>query len=469
MYRHSQSTKASVVRSSRASQRQERRTQRDEQFGADALHVMQDMGVAQDSMASRPPQSTNAKSKMKKNRSRGHTIRNTLGGEENGKKSMVGVQGGASKDTSSSKTSNASSKKSNGSVKSGKSGKGGRSGNERNRRKNKLNGKVFALSMELIEHVSKGRLEFAEKKIVQGASPDFKDYDKRTPLHLAASEGHLNVVEMLLKRGANPDVKDRWGSKPYDDAVKHGFKEIAETLRAYFAEDQEDTLNKEQHDGLELMEYASRGLETHVREKIAEGTNAGFADYDKRTALHLASCEGYWKIVELLLRNGADASFKDRFGHTAVDDAMMNGRLQVLQIMDNMGVKIPQHIFDKSFTPEFERNMRLIDVCARGNIGKAQKLLMEGADARFADYDLRTPLHLACAEGHGNVVKMLMNAGADASAEDRWNATPFDEAIKNGHQQVMTVLEETVKGDASISPVSVSLASSHRDIPTAFA
>lgn len=314
-------------------------------------------------------------------------------------------------------------------------------GSGRRVQKKKLDAKMFALSMELIEHVSKGQPELAEEKIKQGVSPNYADYDKRTPLHLAAVEGHLEVVEMLLRNGANVNVEDRWGSKPYDEAVKNNYTEIAGILREHGEEGGEHTLAKEHHDGLELLEYCARGFEKSVREKIASGTKAQFADYDLRTPLHLAACEGHTKIVELLLKNGADATFKDRFGHTAVDNAMMNGMLEVLEVMDKAGVKIAAHIFDRSCTPEFERNMMFIDICAKGNVAKAMKLLREGADAAFEDYDLRTPLHLACAEGRVNVVKLLMQAGACAAVEDRWKATPFDEAVKNGHEEVVRLLE----------------------------
>ena len=41
-----------------------------------------------------------------------------------------------------------------------------------------------------------------------------KDYDDRTPLHIAGEAGLTKIYNILLKGGANPNAKDIWGKIP---------------------------------------------------------------------------------------------------------------------------------------------------------------------------------------------------------------------------------------------------------------
>ncbi|KAI1726768.1 glutaminase domain-containing protein [Ditylenchus destructor] len=62
-------------------------------------------------------------------------------------------------------------------------------------------------------------------------------------------------------------------------------------------------------------------LET-IRRLFLQGVSMNLADYDGRTALHLAACEGHTIIVKFLLHVAkVDHTIKDRWGRTALDDA----------------------------------------------------------------------------------------------------------------------------------------------------
>ncbi|KAK4418636.1 Integrin-linked protein kinase [Sesamum alatum] len=68
-----------------------------------------------------------------------------------------------------------------------------------------------------------------------------------------------------------------------------------------------------------------------------KGVNTNLADYDKRTALHLASCEGCTEIVILLLERGADVNSMDRWGRTPLSDARSFGHQEICKILEAHG------------------------------------------------------------------------------------------------------------------------------------
>ncbi|KAJ8623886.1 hypothetical protein MRB53_032416 [Persea americana] len=66
----------------------------------------------------------------------------------------------------------------------------------------------------------------------------------------------------------------------------------------------------------QLLYYASKGNKDGVLGELEKGVSPNLADYEKRTALHLASCEGHMEVVELLLEKEANVNSVDRRGRT---------------------------------------------------------------------------------------------------------------------------------------------------------
>lgn len=48
------------------------------------------------------------------------------------------------------------------------------------------------------------------------------DYDKRTPLHLAASNGQLKTIKYMIEEAQIKEISpvDNWGNTPTDDALR---------------------------------------------------------------------------------------------------------------------------------------------------------------------------------------------------------------------------------------------------------
>ena len=63
-------------------------------------------------------------------------------------------------------------------------------------------------------------------------------------------------------------------------------------------------------------------MKNHTKHSQCVSVNK--ADYDGRTPLHLAACEGHLEAIRYLLSQGAIVHLRDRFGNTALVDAIKN-------------------------------------------------------------------------------------------------------------------------------------------------
>lgn len=61
----------------------------------------------------------------------------------------------------------------------------------------------------LCKAVVRGDTDFLKRVLSYGVDPNSKDYDHRTPLHVAASEGLYLMVKLLLEAGASVFTRDR--------------------------------------------------------------------------------------------------------------------------------------------------------------------------------------------------------------------------------------------------------------------
>ncbi|CAM8995843.1 unnamed protein product [Rhodiola kirilowii] len=82
----------------------------------------------------------------------------------------------------------------------------------------------------LCEAVARKDIAFLKRVLAYGTNPNSKNYDGRTPLHVAAADGLHIIACVLLDAGSSVLSKDRWGNSPLDEARIGGDKSLIKML-----------------------------------------------------------------------------------------------------------------------------------------------------------------------------------------------------------------------------------------------
>ncbi|GFP94887.1 potassium channel skor [Phtheirospermum japonicum] len=78
--------------------------------------------------------------------------------------------------------------------------------------------------------VARGDSDLLRRVLQNGIDSNSRDYDRRTPLHIAASQGLYLMAKLLLEAGASVFLKDRWGNTPMDEGRMCGNKNMIRLL-----------------------------------------------------------------------------------------------------------------------------------------------------------------------------------------------------------------------------------------------
>jgi ankyrin repeat protein len=247
-----------------------------------------------------------------------------------------------------------------------------------------VNAKALYSSTALHTVAWNGNTAFARLLIENGANVNAVDRFG-TPL-IAAIEDHRDMVELLLNNKAGVQIKNRDGFAPIHLA---GNKDIAQLLVSHGAKI--DTSGY--HGRTPLHQAAMRNRNDVVEWLCAKGAKVNAVDSDGQTPLIIAISQPggteYFttrsiETIRILLRYGADVSYRDKEGRTLLLDAVRRDRKDIVDL-----------------------------------------LLRHGADINAKDKYGYTPLHWAVSSKNRDMVELLVSRGADVNARNLQGNTPL--------------------------------------------
>lgn len=299
----------------------------------------------------------------------------------------------------------------------------------------------------------------------------------RTALHFGVH--HEPVVRLLLERGADPNVRDEGDNAfPLHFAAESGNFPVIQLLVEHKAETTAGEVDGHELDIIgwatcfgrnrpdkQIVDYLVAHGATHtilsavatgevdiVRQLVAESPGILERRMDRtnlrRTPLHLAVVKRQAAVLSALLDLGASAEAVDAAGLTPLDQAALDGELDLAGILIGRGARIHlpaavaldrQDDLDRLMREEPEAlapgnrwGTLIIRASERAAGPVIERLIRLGADVDVHD-DQRlsvdeasgyTALHAAAFHGNRAAIEALLAGGARASRDGKYGGTP---------------------------------------------
>ena len=194
------------------------------------------------------------------------------------------------------------------------------------------------MQTDLIQAADAGDLDAVRRLLADGAAVDAQDARGRTALLAATQGNHIAVAAALIAAGADVNEQDHGLDSAFLYAGAAGFVEVLR-LAAKTA----DTTVTNRYGGTALIPACERGHVETVEFLVTEtGTDVNHVNNLGWTALleAIILSDGgarHQRIVELLIRHGADVQLADRNGVTPLAHAKSRGYDVIGEMLEAAG------------------------------------------------------------------------------------------------------------------------------------
>ena len=273
-----------------------------------------------------------------------------------------------------------------------------------------------------------------------GADLSYKDGHDNTALLLAANQKQINTVKTLLEAGVEVNVKSKNGMTPLSAAIEQRSPELVQLLV-----DKGADVNVEDEQGfIPLMKALQLGFKPEITLALLDKTsdikfNCAKCKKPGETLLMMAAGlnekKGVVKVLEALIKRGADVNAKSETGKTALMNAARVGSVAAVAVLVEAGADLNAVNNDGQTAA-----MKALEVPFSHPMFR--ELMKSKMDMSIKDKNGETLLMLAAKKGSGPMVASVLKAGADHKAVNEQGYTALQLAKKAWNGEAYEVLQE---------------------------
>ena len=289
-----------------------------------------------------------------------------------------------------------------------------------------------------------GRDQCLEKLIYAGAYVNAKTVNGFTSLMQAILTGHVQCANTLITAGA--DVNTAVTLKPCQEDIVKTMEAGMATVSSYLVgDDVIDELKwKVENQFADLrtaeVQFTCLGIaemvdmEKSIPSLLEAGANVN-VPATLRSPLLCAADQGQTKVLNYLIRSGAEVNYQYCSGSTALHSAARNGHIDCVKRLVKSRVDLNKRDIN-GHTPLMIAAINGYDNCVI-------QLVEAGADVDIADDMGNTALMGASMADHWKCASALLGEGADVNKENNHGDVPLMCAARKGDDQWLRQLKET--------------------------
>ncbi|RDD39278.1 Transient receptor potential cation channel subfamily A member 1 [Trichoplax sp. H2] len=271
------------------------------------------------------------------------------------------------------------------------------------------------------------------------------DKERTVPLHLAAISCTVRSVELLLHHGANIYRKDIGGHTALHLAIKRKRTDIIQLLLRYAkSKGNNDYVSIANEMGLTAIHFAvDSGSIKNTELCLQYDADIENQSNDLLTPLHVAALNGFYDIVNQLIKRGSKVNTPDSASRTGLHYAAISNNVKIMKLL----------LDNDAYLEAMDGSLQTpLMVAVSHDCSDAIAFLLE-QKAAISGQDIqgRTVLHIVADKGTSKSFKLIMqNGGIELlNVPDNGGLTPLLLAAESGAltilYQILTMYGDQIK------------------------